>query len=171
MKINAHYCWLFLKILYWQYLLHWKMLTSSVERSICEQGIFLLKSLSSCTSSVLAVFRVYCKDAFKHSAFKTLLRPHQKYPFLEIFSPFSPGAPNLLNNSNSQCQGPISYQRNHLTIHRKYPALCSKIHASWSEPVASCLLISSCSLTVTHCKQDKCQHLTHQSPFPKYQRP
>lgn len=34
------------------------------------------------------VFRVYCKDAFKHVAFKSLLRPHQKYQynnFLESF--------------------------------------------------------------------------------------
>lgn len=34
------------------------------------------------------VFRVHCKDAFKHIAFKSRLRPHQKYQynhFLESF--------------------------------------------------------------------------------------
>lgn len=60
----------------------------------------------------------------------------------------------------------VPLARNHLTIHRKHPALCSKIHVSWPEPVASSLLISSCSLTVTCCKQDKHQHLTPQSPLP-----
>lgn len=122
-------------------------------------------SLSSCTSSVLAVFRVYCKDAFKHSAFKTLLRPHLSSTLSWKF--FHHSLQVLLTFLITVIlSAKVPLARNHLTIHRKHPALCSKIHVSWPEPVASSLLISSCSLTVTCCKQNKHQHLTPQSPLP-----
>lgn len=46
-------------------------------------GSFALE-VSSCTTSVLAQFpKCAIKDVFKHSACKSLLRTHQKYPFLE----------------------------------------------------------------------------------------
>lgn len=64
------------------------MVTSSVEKSVCEQGILLLESLFMHQFDHGTVFRVYCKDSFNHIAFKSLLRPHLKYQynhFLESF--------------------------------------------------------------------------------------
>lgn len=51
-------------------------------------GNFALE-VCSCTTSVLARFsECTVKDVFKHSACKSLLRTHQKYPFWENFHCF-----------------------------------------------------------------------------------
>lgn len=112
--------------------------------------------LSSFSSSALALFSECTARMLSSTLPLNHYLGHTNSTSITIswkVSVLSPGVPNFLNNSNSQCQGPISYQMDHLTTHRRHPASAPLVCVSRSESAASCLLILSSSLTVTSCEQ------------------